>query len=296
MKNNNWMSYLDDNITLDKLSIPGTHDTGTMGVSAVVKGFARTQNFGIYRQLEDGIRFLDIRLKNNKDSLVVVHGVVSCNLSFEDVLNDCSKFLINNPKETVIMLVNNEGSNIESNFSQYLKMDAYRDLFYLDTTLPNLGLLRGKVVLFRRFEASESLHMGVNLSKGWEDNATFPMTTPSGIKLQIEDEYKEHNTKKKYKIVKDSINSAIDNPNDGIIYITYNSISSKLTHTPYKYAWGGRGSGIDPAMNPSMTEYLHPMTGIKRFGVVMLDFYNNNKDNINNENVELIIKSNPLVT
>jgi 1-phosphatidylinositol phosphodiesterase len=279
MKNNNWMSFLDDSITLDKLSIPGTHDSGTMGVSAVVKGFARTQNFSIFKQLEDGIRFLDIRLKNNKDSLVVVHGIVSCNLSFEDDLNDCSKFLNNNPKETIIMLVNNEGSNIENNFLKYLKMDTYEDLFCLDTTPPNLGLLRKKVVLFRRFETSESLDMGVNLSKGWDDNATFSMTTPSGIKLKIEDKYKEHNTKKKYEIVKDSITSAINNPNDGIIYITYNSISSKLIHTPYKYAWGGRGSGIDPAMNPSLSEYLSPMTGIKRFGVVMLDFYNNNKDN-----------------
>ncbi|NQY65348.1 MAG: hypothetical protein HRT38_16850 [Alteromonadaceae bacterium] len=56
----NWISNLEGSVTLDKLSIPGTHDSGA---SKARKGQAHNQNFDIITQLNDGIRFLDIRVK-----------------------------------------------------------------------------------------------------------------------------------------------------------------------------------------------------------------------------------------
>lgn len=295
MKTENWMSNLDDNLTLDKISIPGTHDSGTWKTG---KGAAHTQNFGIMTQLHDGIRFLDIRVKHkggrDNDPLQIYHGIINCDTSFGEVLTTCADFLKKNPTETIIMLIDaasGDGKNIQKDFDFYLSQTEYKDLFNLEPVPPKLAEIRGKVVLFRRFPGNK----GVDLSTGWKKDATFTLKTPEGVQFKIEDNYKEHNTKKKAKLVEKNIASSINNPDDGVIYITYNSISQGFTHTPYQYAWGGGLGRVEPAMNPYLTSYLSEHPGQKTFGVIMLDYYNNKKGSINNGNVTLIINANAKV-
>jgi|TARA_B110000037_G_C17064908_1_gene483390 1-phosphatidylinositol phosphodiesterase len=296
--NSTWMSYLDGALTLDKFSIPGTHDSGTKKTG---KGIAHTQNFDIDTQLEDGIRFLDIRLDGVTEfdsKLVVKHGCILCSLSFGDVLDSCKSFLKKNSEETIIMLVDSchcevsivcSDADIANRFDDYLNKPEYKNLFYLGTEIPKLDAVRGRVVLFRRFKTNGSDNMGLNLSgDAWKDDQTFSLETPQGNVFQIEDQYSEHNTPKKLKAVEANLNKAISNPNDGKMFITYNSISGKLTRTPYQYAWGG--PGIAPVMNPSLKTYLHGKSGSQRFGTIMLDFYNNRGSN--NGIVEAIIRSN----
>lgn len=285
-----WMSALDGKYSLNRYSIPGTHDSGTQHTGA---GAAHTQNFGISDQLADGIRFLDIRLDGvtefDKD-LVVKHGCILCFLSFGDVLNSCKAFLKDHSGETIIMLINTSGclySNIESRFKHYLEQDAYKNLFYLGETMPNLDSVRGKIVLIRRFKIDDSSTLGIDVSNGWKDNETFPLTTPQGVQFQIEDQYKDHDTHVKLAVVKSAIDGSIANASDNIMHITFNSISQG-GHTPYQYAWGG--SGVDPIMNPSLETYLKGKGANQRFGVVMLDFYNNKGSQ--NGIVETLVKAN----
>ncbi|HLP54433.1 MAG TPA: phosphatidylinositol-specific phospholipase C domain-containing protein [Fluviicola sp.] len=287
-----WMSHLKGTYTLDRYTIPGTHDSGTKNTG---DGAAHTQNFGIYDQLQDGIRFLDIRLDGVTafdNELVVKHGCILCFLNFSDVLNDCKTFLASNNRETIIMLVNASGclfNDIASRFENYLAQDAYKNLFYLGDTLPTLDQVRGKVVLFRRFEADTSdSPLGIDLSSGWLDNATFTLITPQEQHFQIEDQYAEHDTHVKARVVDDALGVALDNQGNGTMYITYNSISSTLFHTPYMYAWGG--SGIDPALNPHLESFLAVRPGARHFGTVMLDFYNNQGSQ--NQLVEMLIAAN----
>ncbi|NQY65349.1 MAG: phosphatidylinositol-specific phospholipase C [Alteromonadaceae bacterium] len=290
----NWMSNLTGSITIDQLSIPGTHDSGTSKVTGPFKGAALTQNFDITRQLNDGIRFLDIRVKHTDISiepLQIFHGVIGCNISFGDVLNDCIKFLKENHHETIIMLINaasDEDKDIQNSFDYYLEQQPYKDLFYLEPKLPTLAGLRGKIVLFRRFQG----YGGVDLSSGWEVNSTFTLVTPDGVEFKIEDQYKEDDTTVKLKAVTDNIESAINKSSDGVIYITYNSISQGL-HTPYQYACGGGLTPVNPKMNTGMESYLTKNLGAKKFGVIMLDFYNNKEGSISNNSIKLIINSNP---
>lgn len=285
-----WMSALDGRHSLDKYSIPGTHDSGTQHTG---DGAAHTQNFGISAQLSDGIRFLDIRLDGVTaldKKLVVKHSCILCFLSFGNVLNSCKDFLEKHPSETIIMLVNKSGclfSDIGSRFKDYLERDEYKDLFYLGENMPRLDEVRGKIVLFRRFKIDGSGGMGVNLSNGWQDNETFSLTTPQGQRFKIEDQYKQHDTHLKLQVVEASLNSALRDSNDGAMYITYNSISAG-GHTPYQYAWGG--NGVDPIMNPSLESFLRGKPGSQRFGVVMLDYYNNKGSQ--NGIVEALVKSN----
>ena len=293
MTTENWMSGLDDNLTIDKISIPGTHDSGTAKCSA---GPSHTQNFSISRQLNDGIRFLDIRVKHqssnpDSDPLQVYHGIDNCDISFGDVLDDCEKFLTENPTETILMLMNSasgDGKDIQEYFDVYLNQTQYEELFYLQATLPKLAKLRSKIALFRRFPGN----VGVDLSEGWKDNATFSLETPEGVEFYIEDEYNEHNTNKKLDVVEKTITQSIDNPNDGIFYITFNSIAYKVVNfrTPWDYAWGA--SGIDPEMNPALGSFLASQSGTKNFGIIPMDFYNKEVGDIDNSNVKAIVNSN----
>lgn len=287
-----WMSNLDGNLTLDHFTIPGTHDSGTKNI---VDGWGHTQNFGIYDQLIDGIRFLDIRLDGDPISdndLLVSHGCDLCMLNFSDVLNDCKTFLATYKQETIIMLVNKSGclsNNIASRFQSYLEKDAYKDLFYLGEVIPTLNQVRSKVVLFRRFEDVDSAPVkGIDFSHGWEDNATFTLTTPKGQVFLIEDNYSEHDTHVKANLVDANLDNAISNPRNGTMYITFNSVSTNGVHTPYMYAWGGEG--IDPVLNPHLETYLTDKGSARHFGVVMLDYYNNQGSN--NQIVEMLINAN----
>lgn len=279
-QNDKWMASVDDGLRLDQLCIPGTHDTGTAGVSDIVKGTARTQNFGVARQLSDGVRFLDIRLKKTENAtLDVYHGIVSCNLSFDSVLSDCKTFLAGSSKEVIIMLIDaaskGDRDEIEAPFLASLDRMNMRDQFALDAKVGTLGTLRGKIVLFRRFDTAGTL--GVDLTKVWPDDTTGQGTNGDGLSFDIEDHYSQHDTHEKWAEVKCSLDRAIAKPTDGVYHITYNSIAVG-GHTPYQYAWGGGLGKVEPKMNPTLDDYLVQKGRAVRFGCVMTDFYNNHGD------------------
>ena len=66
---------------------------------------------GIEDQLKDGIRFLDIRLRDYQDHLYVHHDRLFEGIDFPDVLKICADFLETNSTETILMLVNQETSS-----------------------------------------------------------------------------------------------------------------------------------------------------------------------------------------
>lgn len=113
-----WMSKLTDTMKLRNVAIPGTHDSGTYGITpispigedlpwyipyitATAKGlginpdpiiamWSIAQGADFEQQLNAGIRYLDLRLQNNGGSLNFVHGMVSSPLS--DLTDQVSAF------------------------------------------------------------------------------------------------------------------------------------------------------------------------------------------------------------
>ena len=68
----NWMSYRKDDAKITKIAMPGSHNSGTMGMIR----FAECQKGSFYEQYKCGVRFFDIRLKMTKDGkLIVAHGL-----------------------------------------------------------------------------------------------------------------------------------------------------------------------------------------------------------------------------
>ncbi|WDV45751.1 hypothetical protein PV797_20000 [Clostridiaceae bacterium M8S5] len=120
----NWMGNSSDaikNLALNKLSLPGTHDSGTYelftdeiynvndftGIAPTIAGpiiraMAVTQNANIYTQLLEGNRYIDLRFaKDQKGRIRIVHTVFGN--SATNVFEQIATFLNNNPNEVVII-------------------------------------------------------------------------------------------------------------------------------------------------------------------------------------------------
>ncbi|MBQ2903379.1 MAG: hypothetical protein IJE48_03180 [Clostridia bacterium] len=69
----NWMSYIKDDAKITKIAMPGSHNSGTMGMMK----FAKCQNGSLYEQYKYGVRFFDIRMKaDKKGRLFIAHGIM----------------------------------------------------------------------------------------------------------------------------------------------------------------------------------------------------------------------------
>ncbi len=130
-----WMAslYSGRDIPLNSICMPGSHNTGSYGMSAFSKKdpemdpqlrnlfdkvkfdilgvpikqfmvfWGKDQGEDTYHQLKRGVRYLDIRARVVKGQLVTAHGLVGA--SMEEVIADLEKFLAENPGEVVIFHV-----------------------------------------------------------------------------------------------------------------------------------------------------------------------------------------------
>lgn len=172
-----WMARLPDDVHLGELSIPGTHDAGTQYVQ--LGFFSKCQARSVGQQLEDGFRYLDIRLAVSGDGLGLSHGFCECRISaapwsgrlmLEDVLEDCYAFLSAHPTETVIFAVKQEyGDESVAEFQRVLDRYIQADIeyWYLGSELPSLGEARGRLVLLRRYDDKAELGMNAGIALIW---------------------------------------------------------------------------------------------------------------------------------
>ncbi|MEV6395683.1 phosphatidylinositol-specific phospholipase C [Streptomyces sp. NPDC051907] len=143
-----WMAGHGDSTPLQRLTIPGTHDSGARFGGP----WAECQNTTIAQQLNSGVRFLDVRCRVTGDSFAIHHGPAFQNMMFGDVLIACRDFLAARPSETVLMRVKQEYSSdsdatFRRIFDTYLDVKGWRPLFRIGEGIPALGEARGKVVL-----------------------------------------------------------------------------------------------------------------------------------------------------
>ncbi|KAK8196480.1 hypothetical protein M8818_006645 [Zalaria obscura] len=169
---NCWMRELSDPTPLSAISIPGTHNSPTHHKALPS---VRCQAVSTRVQLENGVRFLDIRVQPespddpSKDALILVHGVFPISLTgpkyFRSLLQTVQDFLAANPSETVMMSVKREGpGNATDHQLSLILREHYTagqtDKFWTHTRVPTLGEARGKIVLLRRFALHPRLATG----------------------------------------------------------------------------------------------------------------------------------------
>ncbi|MEV7868822.1 phosphatidylinositol-specific phospholipase C [Streptomyces sp. NPDC088124] len=238
-----WMGGFADSTPVQRLTIPGTHNSGARSGGL----FVACQNTSIAEQLTSGIRFLDIRCRLFDGAFSIHHGAFYQNLNFDDVLNACRNFLRANPSETVLMRVKQEYST-ESDaefrriFDTYLDGKGWRSLFRLDNGLPTLGAARGKVVLIGDNGGLPGLR--------WGDGAYF----------DIQDDYQAE-PGAKYSKIEAHFRKAVAQP--GKMYINF--VSTAFLSTP---RWNS------DTLNPRVHTLLDgsEASGWRGLGIVPLDF------------------------
>lgn len=163
-----WMQSLPDTLPLSAISIPGTHNSHThyRALPSV-----RCQIVDVATQLENGIRFLDIRVQpasatdTLKRDLYLVHGAFPISLTgikyLDPVINACYAFLDANPSETILVSLKREGvgSATDPHLATILQKHYFApnaSKWYTGTAIPYLHSARGKLVLVRRYEVSTS--------------------------------------------------------------------------------------------------------------------------------------------
>lgn len=252
-----WMARLEDERTLQTLSIPGTHDSGALYSFAGL--FGKCQTLKIPQQLEAGVRFFDLRVRLVDNELRIYHNFVEQKASFEEVMDALSGYLRQNPSEFLIVSLKEEDEPIRSDkpFAQTLEavLLRYPDVVSLSDTLPEtVGSARGKMHILARYEGGE---IGVMCGAGWVNNAAFQMNG-----FYVQDHYKLESAEEK----KPDIEKAFSAAAGGKYDLVLNYTSCYLSHGfPPSYA--GRPAHT---INAWLPERIREAEG--PLGVVICDF------------------------
>ena len=176
-----WMNDIADHTSIRDISLPGSHDT--MALYSIADLAGQCQTLSLSDQLNLGVRFLDIRLKEDHNSLKAVHGFIDQKASFSDINKTVTSFLKKNPSEFIIMSIKEEAdaSSSDISFEQVLINSLDSGLYLKEQrTIPNyIEEVRGKVLILSRYKDSS---IGIPAYDGWEDSKSF--TLPNDIYVQ----------------------------------------------------------------------------------------------------------------
>ena len=228
-----WMSAIRGETNITELTVPGTHDScarkfANEDIFGFTSRIAKCQSLNITEQLNAGVRFLDIRCEvdSSTHSVKTVHGSVDCwngndyyylDFLFRDIYN----WLDEHPSESVFLMIKEDDGNVGAptftsaiyeyihgygqNKYFYGEDYDYHNYWYLDKTVPTLNQVRGKIVLFNRFDryiassgstASEE-ESGQKIK--YDNQESTSLTSPnyvtgqdwsSGAKYHVQDMYK----------------------------------------------------------------------------------------------------------
>ncbi|KAK8877830.1 hypothetical protein M9Y10_004593 [Tritrichomonas musculus] len=269
LKPADWLSGIDGSKKINTLSIPGTHDSG-----ARFRGpFSQCQSLSILEQLLNGVRYLDIRCRHVKNCFMIHHTRKFQYLGFGSGVRDIIfDFLRDHPTEFVFVQIKPEYYDQENTRSFFETMkayiDPYVDRFYLEETLPTLDQVRGKIVLLRRFE-SPITPFGILLN--FKNNSTF--TSETSITARIQDEYKVKSLfhrQQKWDTFLSHLTEAKENEDEDKLFINFGSGSTTFCY-PFSTA---------NFMTPKIGDYLKNQDPNSFVGIIMLDYFTENYENI----------------
>lgn len=182
-----WMLRLNDERPISRITLPGTHDAcATRGI-----GWIRCQDLSLREQLDKGVRLIDIRCRHIENRFDIHHSYQYEQIRFDSIIRICAGFLRQHPSECIVMSVKEEYRPLRNDRSFYQTFRAYADTgnatWYLGDTIPPLKEVRGKIVLFRRFNSPVACGLH---PEQWADDATFRTRLIEHSTVAVQDEYK----------------------------------------------------------------------------------------------------------
>ena len=169
-----WMAGLSDAMAVCRVSVPGTHDSGTAGVRFPMRHYARTQTLSISEQWDAGIRFFDLRPKLEDGKLMIYHGPADCHLGFEEALLTIRAKLEQHPTEFCIVMTNSAGGG---QTAVDMTMDIINSLFPSGmlasfTARMTVADMRGHVLFIHRNSPSSGVDYPGTVAAGWPGNGS----------------------------------------------------------------------------------------------------------------------------
>jgi len=285
--NPDWMRGLPDGASLAALSVPGTHETMAIHGGA---GTQTQEDFGdsggtLAAQLTAGIRMIDIRARVNAgNTFTIHHGGTYQNANFDDVLAKLADFLGAHPKEAVVLRLKQECTGELGSCTDATGQSSFPDIFdgyaakrpglfwtpsvtrATAGAMPNLGAIRGKVVLavMNGPRGGRFANYGLAQFADWND----------GSSTYVQDSYNVPNVGA-IATKRDQVRRFLDATSAGDptkLYVNFASGSS-LFATPAQVAGGSLGvQGVNPFLLTYLNEGPDVHTPVVRTGAVMLDF------------------------
>lgn len=211
-----WMATVDGAWPLSSLSLPGTHNSPAFHYALPS---VRCQAVDVREQLDNGVRFLDVRVSVNPPKqphadprLSLVHSVFPVGLLgshlFSELYEAVCGFLDANPTETVLISIKREGTGkgtdadlahqlvnhytggpadltkekpADHSAKQPGQPEPWR--WYTESRIPSLDEARGKIVLIRRFHTpDEDTFKQLHGGSGWGlDGSSWPDNCEDGL-------------------------------------------------------------------------------------------------------------------
>ncbi len=204
-----WMATVDGAWPISSLSLPGTHNSPAYHYALPS---VRCQAVDVRSQLDNGVRFLDVRVSVNPTGeaqhphadprrlLTLVHSVFPIGLlgahHFDELYDAVCAFLDANPSETVLISLKREGTGKGSDedlaqqllqnyiggpSAEHQPPNAQR--WYTESRVPSLNDVRGRIVLIRRFRLPDNdTFKQLNGGAGWGiDGSVWPDNCSDGV-------------------------------------------------------------------------------------------------------------------
>ena len=265
-----WMAGLDGSTPLSMLNIPGTHDSATEYIFPAY--FLQDQDSSVPRQLENGYRYLDVRVALKDGELVLIHAFGRCRsgaalysaaLGYDDLVDAALAFLAEHPTETVIFCVKPEKSSDDAAAVRALierGVKEHPERWYTDNLIPTLDQVRGKIVLCRRYAG------GLGLDFNWDDQGDpAVLSDPVEIhringsqSLAVQDRY-HYAVADKWEAVR----FALDNCRADKNVFSLNFLSTAQGKLPHPRGFAREMNALFAA---------HPLEQGSRCGIVLFDF------------------------
>ncbi|KAI1348631.1 PLC-like phosphodiesterase [Xylaria sp. FL0043] len=330
-----WMAGLPDSTPLAHLTVPGTHDAATWNYTQDVQDdlvratrgcdsslapnparVYRCQRRSLLDSLEAGIRFFDLRFALDPlgARLVFWHGpaLLSASAGVEDVLFGFYAWLDAHPEEMVLLSFQYEsGTRVNATSDEVVQGLLVQALTsevagrYVDQrrgSLGTLGEVRGKIVLFRRFDLDklppevEASMPGLHMAPAkWTDNSrgftlVFNDTAPDNTgTAYIEDFYHPDNAttiaeniNAKFAAVESHLRQAADaDLHPDSLFVSFTSGTHVEVNPPvYPEVMAlGSGGGLGDLGPPAVSGVNERLRGLlgelkgERLGVVVMDFF-----------------------
>lgn len=252
-----WMSFCRPEIPINRLFIPGTHDTMT---SACQERYYKTQNLSLQEQLHIGVRFLDLRLRRE---MVAAHREWISDIRVETIFETILHFLQSAPQEFVLIRVQNanEAKDDAAQYKQALleKIQQYQSCFYYWQhdgqvfAFPTLAEVAGKIVAL---ECSP-----LAMQAYWLGRQQWALNWQPNPWITLQDDWDGPTLKDKFHAIQENVQQSCLLKNS--LFLNHISATNGELGYPDAYA---------QALNPQTMRLWRQMRGKAGAGVQIYDF------------------------